>query len=103
MDLNEEALRRQEMTRGENARRILDDEIFLDAVRELRDGALRAFKQASPGDVEALRVARLEYEVTERLITNLTNVLKTGKMAAEQLSVADKAREFLKRKRGYAA
>lgn len=103
MDESELTLRRQEASRGTSAKRILEDDVFKDAVTQLRDRALEAFKHAKPGDAEALCVARLEYEVTERLISRLATVLETGSLAEKQLSAFEKGLAFVTRKRRYAA
>lgn len=98
MTPEDEALRREELARGTRAETILNDELVKAAFQQLRDDAVKAFKNATPDDAEALRIARLQYDVTESLLGSFAKHLQKGKMAAAQLSAWDKLRSKVTRR-----
>ena len=67
--------------RGQQAQRILDDEIFKDAIEALTKRALDEFKSASPENDVALKVARLRYTVTEDFVNEIHKFVRDGEFA----------------------
>lgn len=72
--------------RAERAQRILEDDLFKDAIQDIRDDAIKRFTGASPGDTPDLIQARLWYGVTEEFIKKLHAHLNDGQMAADRLA-----------------
>lgn len=71
----------EQIRRGQRAALILNDDTFKAGVQALRDRALESFRNASPADVEALRIARLEYDITERLVNEFMRFVADGKLS----------------------
>ena len=63
---------------GKRAAHILNDDVFKDVVRCLRDKALDHFKAAKPGDVTALQIAKVRYEVVEQIVGELEDMKRDG-------------------------
>lgn len=95
---NEERLRIGERDRAHRASVILNDDLVKNALQSLRDEAWRAFTDAKPGDVEALRHARLKYDAAEGFVNALHQHVTTGKMAEEQLKTIWSRLNFIKKR-----
>jgi hypothetical protein len=68
--------------RGQRAEQILNDEVFKDAVKVIRDNAVKSFRECDPKDDAALRHARLVYDITDAFFQALTSVMQDGKNEA---------------------
>ena len=79
MEPNEElALIRKEQDRATRARHILEEPIFKDAMKALRDEAIAEFKHSDSHNVAALQHARIRYDITEAFLSKLTRHVETG-------------------------
>jgi hypothetical protein len=65
--------------RGQRAEQILNDEVFKDAVKVIRDNAVKSFRECDPKDDAALRHARLVYDITEALVVAMADTMRDGK------------------------
>lgn len=65
--------------KGARAQQILDDPVVKEALKELSDQALAAFKSAKPTDTEALQGARLQWGAIEALVQQLTHKADNGR------------------------
>lgn len=65
--------------RGQRAQQILEDDVFKDGVKLLRDAALAEFKAALPTDVPALQTARIRFGLLESLVSELDQAMKNGR------------------------
>ena len=83
--LQDEAKRRDEVNRGERAKRILDDTLFKEAVEAVRDDIYGAFASSGIADDDARRIARLRLDVLNRVLKDLEHHMQTGELATEQL------------------
>lgn len=81
----------EQIRRGQRAALILNDDTFKAGVQALRDRALESFRNAPAADVEALRMARLEYDITERLINEFTKFVADGHMSTIRKEAAEKS------------
>jgi hypothetical protein len=65
--------------RGQRAEQILNDDVFKDAVKVIRDNAVKSFRECDAKDDAALRHARLVYDITEALVVALADTMRDGK------------------------
>jgi hypothetical protein len=82
----------EKVNRAKNAQRILDDPLFKDAVRAVRDRCIEDFKATKAGDVEGLRVARLTFETAELFVNVLAGHMRDGQIAQIKLDAAKQSR-----------
>jgi hypothetical protein len=82
----------EELARAQNAKRILDDDLFKEAVKAMRDQAMDAFKTAKPSDADALSQARTLYQVTEDFVNWFATKMAGGQIAQRRIDDAAKAK-----------
>lgn len=80
----------EELARSQAAKRILDDNLFKDAVKAMRDEAMASFKAAKPGDTDALTQARTLYQVTEDFVNWFATTMAGGIIAQRRIDDAAK-------------
>ena len=80
----------EELARSKVAKRILDDELFKEGVLAMRNHAIEAFKNAKPGDTEALNQARTLYQVTEDFVNWFATTLAGGQIAQRRIDDEEK-------------
>lgn len=85
----------KEVRRAERAKQIINDEVFQAAVSSLRDALLLGIRQSAFKDEKLREKLCARYALLEELVTQLQAVMETGAMAKEQLSMIEKAKEFL--------
>ena len=88
--------------RAHRAERILNEDLFRDAIQELRDGAVNRLTHADVGDIETLRLARLEYDALEKIIDKLTAHVRDGQIAEKDLAQIKARKSWLSRLKGAA-
>lgn len=79
----------EQVQRGQRAALILNDDTFKAGIQSLRDRALEAFRNANPSDAQALQVARMEYDVTERLVNELAKFISDGRLSAVRIEAKE--------------
>ncbi len=77
-----------ELARAQAAKRILDDDLFKDAVKAMRDRAMESFKAAKPDDADALNQARTLYQVTEDFVNWFATTMAGGQIAQRRIDEA---------------
>lgn len=83
--MEDEQKLRFEQDRGHRAARMLEDEIFKDAIEAVKEQAHALFKKADPHDLEALQVARVTLSCVEAVEKQIVHHMNTGKMASTML------------------
>lgn len=96
---NEEGLRRDELSRGNRARQIFDDEMFQEAMTVIRDQIWKDFAATDYKDDAQRTVLRLKLDVLKEFGEEFLRAMATGKMAEEQLSFIEKQMERFKKTR----
>lgn len=90
-----------DIARGQQARRILEDDLFKDAVAKVQQSVFDDFANTDPLEVEALRVQRIRLKCLADVVRELAAVMNTGKVAAaevqRQQTLIDRAKERMKR------
>lgn len=77
-----------EVDRGARARRILEDDLWKDAVEKVATSIRRAWENSRPDDTEARERAYLELRLLNALVGDLKKVLETGELAGRQIERA---------------
>ena len=91
----------EEIKRAERARQILNDDIFSEAVNQIREALFRGIRDSAFKD-EGLREKLCQrYAILEDLLGQLHSTMETGQLARAELErqsllqqAADKAKEF---------
>lgn len=79
-----------ERDRGARAQRILEDDLWRDAVDKVRRNILRSWESSEVEDAESRERAWLELRLLKALVGEIEGVLKTGELARRQLEKAKK-------------
>lgn len=72
---------RIEVDRATRAQNILNETIVKDAMQDLRDEAITAFKRAPIDSPAELQSARMRYDLTEAFLNKFVKHIQTGKLA----------------------
>ena len=83
--------------RGQHAARLLEDEILLWVLGEMRRDAHNAWESAPVGDKDNLQVLRLRVDVMKEFIARLQSLIAEGDVAAHGLAADERRREMEKR------
>ena len=81
---------RKESNEGEEAKRILDSEVFKDAMQTLSDGYMSEWVNSEVVDQERREVVYMKLRILADFVNELQTVLQTGQMADEQIRQEDK-------------
>ena len=81
---------RKESNEGEEAKRILDSEVFKDAMQTLSDGYMSEWVNSEAVDQERREVVYMKLRILADFVNELQTVLQTGQMADEQIRQEDK-------------
>jgi hypothetical protein len=76
----------KEIHLGNQAKRILEDEIFTDAVKKIEDRLNQEWLASPLRDTEASEKIFLMRKMLETIINEITSVMDTGKLANKKLS-----------------
>jgi hypothetical protein len=76
----------EQVRRAQRADALLNDDLFKDAIKKLRDDAMDAFKSAKTTD-DFLK-ARALYDTTETFANVFINVIRGGEFAARRIEDA---------------
>lgn len=74
-----------EIVRGEEAERILNSEVFKDAIGSVRDGIVSAMGSSPMGDEKTHNRLVIALQLVNQIEKNLSSVMQTGKMAKIQI------------------
>lgn len=92
-DREHEGQLREERSRGQEATRLLENRLFVEAVDIIKQECWEDFVSSNPkmeGD-EKRRIARMKLGLIDDVLKHVKKVLTTGKMAAKQLDGLEKA------------
>ena len=76
----------KEIHLGNQAKRILEDEIFTDAVKKIEERLNQEWLNSPLRDTEAREKIFLMRKMLESLINEITSVMETGKLANKTLT-----------------
>jgi len=76
----------KEIHLGNQAKRILEDEIFTDAVKKIEERLNQEWLASPLRDTEAREKIFLMRKMLETIINEITSVMETGKLANKKLS-----------------
>lgn len=86
-----------EVKRGEEASRIIDNPLFIEAKDKVRAGILKAMGESPMGDEKTHNRLVIALQLLDQIEKNLNNVMQTGKLAAIQMrekeSISEKVRK----------
>ena len=84
MNLNEES------QRGQNAEKLLGNELFAEAFDKLREAILTSIEEAPIRDKEGVHELKLMLKVLKDVKGHIIQVVETGKMASIQIMEQEK-------------
>lgn len=89
----------EKVARGERAQALLKDEIFAEAIEQVRAGIVTAWSNAPIRDKEGHHELKLMLKLLDDVVRNIESVIDNGKIAAETIrreSLADKIKSKFK-------
>jgi hypothetical protein len=75
----------REISRGQRAKDILDDELFIESLEILKESYSNAIFQTGPNDELARTKIYLAYQILGKFENHFRSVMETGILAAKQL------------------
>jgi hypothetical protein len=75
----------EESGRGAHARKILEDDLFKEAVAKVQQDVFDTFAKTDPKDDGELKIQRLRLKCLADVVRNLGDVMNTGKLAEKQI------------------
>jgi hypothetical protein len=81
---------REESNEGQEARKILDSDVFKDAMQTLADGYQTEWMNSETNDTERRETVFMKLRILAEFVNELQTVLETGQMADEQIRLEDK-------------
>ena len=75
----------QELRRGEQARQVIENEIYVEAWQKLRDGIIHMWETCPIRDKEGQHELKLELKLLKEVRHHLETTMNTGKMAKIQI------------------
>tara|TARA_R100000234_G_C4908722_1_gene138895 strand:+ start:68 stop:331 length:264 start_codon:yes stop_codon:yes gene_type:complete len=76
----------KEIDKGNQAKRILEDEIFTNAVKNIEDRLKQEWLNSPLRDTEAREKIFLMQKMLQSLINEITSVMETGKLANKRIA-----------------
>ena len=76
----------KEKSKGIQAKRILEDKVFTDAVKRIREAIDQEWKNSPMRDSEAREWIYTLSKALDMIVNEITSVAETGKLANKQLS-----------------
>lgn len=75
----------QEVSRGVQARQILEDQLFQESVKVVQDDIFEKFSSADPSNLEELRIQRLRLKCLADITRQIQTVMETGYLAEQEI------------------
>jgi len=79
----------EEIRNGQEAQRILDSDVYKNAIQKLADGYQNQWMNSRPNDVEERELAYKKLQILADFVTEVKTVMETGKMAEKQVSTEE--------------
>lgn len=76
----------KEIVRGEEAERILNSEVYKQAIESVRSGVVRAMSNSPMGDEKTHNRLVIALQLIDQIEKSLSTVMQTGKMAKIQIN-----------------
>ena len=89
----------RETERGKRAKRILEDELWIEAWASIETGLLNGWKNSPARDTEGREALWVALQMAEKVRNLFESHMKTGQMAEMQLEKANEQRTRTKRPR----
>ena len=74
----------QEVLDGQEAKRILDSEVYKNAMQKLADGYQSQWMNSSPNDVNERERVYMKLQILADFVNEVKTVMETGKMAEHE-------------------
>lgn len=74
----------QEVLNGQEAKRILDSEVYKNAMQKLADGYQSQWMNSSPNDVQERERVYMKLQILADFVNEVKTVMETGKMAEHE-------------------
>jgi hypothetical protein len=81
---------REESNEGQEAKRILESEVFKDSMQTLSDGYMSEWVNSELGDTERRETVFVKLRILADFVNELQTVLQTGQLADEQIRQEEK-------------
>lgn len=82
IDLENQLLK--EMAKGTRAKELLENEIYIEVMRQMEEKLLHGMRTCPLRDTEGLVSSRLMIELLDKFRKNIEQIASTGKLAADQ-------------------
>lgn len=83
---------KDEILRGSDAKRILEDKVYIDSFETVKQGIVNTMSLSALGDIDTHNRLVIALQLLDQLKKALTDVMLTGEMA--ELQVKDKKKGF---------
>lgn len=88
--MTDEGKLRAELDRANRAKRIVEDDLFTEAVESIRNALYRSFAESKLDDDDTRRCARIGVGLLDRLVGDIRYHIETGKLAGKTLDQLEK-------------
>jgi hypothetical protein len=75
----------EEMIRGEEAERVLSNQIFIESIDKVRNGIISSMEQSALGDESTHNRLVIALQLLNKIEKNIKEVAETGKMIKMQI------------------
>jgi hypothetical protein len=75
----------EDIRRGENARRILEDDLFVEAVETIKQQCFEAWKATSWNETDKREAIHRQFKALGEIETRLRSIMEGGKVAKSML------------------
>tara|TARA_R100000687_G_scaffold55957_1_gene44664 strand:- start:17 stop:313 length:297 start_codon:yes stop_codon:yes gene_type:complete len=88
-----------EVSRGQQAKALLENKIFTEAFKEIHDKYLDAWRHSAPSKAEDRENIWMMVKTLDAILEHIATVMTTGKMAEQQLEALENIKEDGSKKR----
>ena len=75
----------EEMIRGEEAERLLNNPLFIESIKKVKDGIVSSMEQSALGDESTHNRLVIALQLLNKIEKNIKEVAETGKMVKMQI------------------
>lgn len=80
----------KEVSRGDKAKAVVENELFQEATKEIKDKVFRSWVNSDGGSIEDRERLWLTYKIVGKVEKYLNDIVRTGRMAQDALDELDK-------------
>ena len=88
-----------EVSRGQQAKALLENKIFTEAFKEIHDKYMDAWRHSGPSKAEDRENIWMMVKTLDAILEHIATVMTTGKMAEQQLEALENIKEDGSKKR----